>query len=439
MKPPPAPAARLAARLAAALFALRRTGRPAALAALDDDALRGQAAAVACMLQARAWTLRTGQPSWRRVYRAWAQAESDPALAERIAGPLPTRGRIEPIADGAAGFARREAMIDAARSTIDVASYYVQGDATGESLVAALARAAARGVRVRLLVDALMTFRKGREHPATEPLLARAAASGIAVRRWHDRRRPHDSNHRKMLVVDGRTALVGGRNVADHYRGSAWRDLDLVVEGPGVAPLARLFDQVWSGAPVEPVGHRPWIDTVPAAIESDPIVRFALSAIGRARERVELELAYLVAHPPLCDALGRAAARGVRVRVLSNSAESTDLPFATWTAHAAVRRLLDGGCAVRLRRGAGRTLHTKLLLVDGEWASFGSHNLDHYSPRWCCETNLIVRDRRLAAPLAAFFETGWTEATAATREEADHGLRHDRAQRLFDLAFRDFQ
>jgi cardiolipin synthase A/B len=183
----------------------------------------------------------------------------------------------------------------------------------------------------------------------------------------------------------------------------------------------------------------PWVDHVPRNIRADPMLRFALAAVSMARESVDLELAYFVAHEPLLAALAQAATRGVRVRLLTNSAESNDLPYATWTTYEGVRRLLEAGCEVHARRGTGRTLHCKYLVVDGQWVSFGSHNLDYFSPRFCCETNLVVRDARLGALLAEFFADGWAEAPLLGIAEVRGFLSKANAQRWFDRLFRDFQ
>lgn len=443
------PPAFLTACLSALLLALRRLGWPAALGRLGTGEVRSYAAGIAYMLQGRAWMLMRREPGWPVVHSAWAAAERDVGLRDALAGRLQPADQLELIAGGAAGFARRDALYAGARRSIDIASYYLQSDDTGRATVAALAACVRRGVRVRLLVDRFMTFKKTQEVPGLPALLAEAQAAGIELRQWHDRQRPYDSNHRKMIVVDGgetdRAALVGGRNFADHYRGDAWRDVDLVLQGPSVAPLAELFEAVWAGAAPgaegnDPAHSRPpWVDHVPEAILGDPMMRFALAAIGAATGRVEIELAYFVAHDPLCDALVRAARRGVQVRLLTNSAESNDLPFATWTTAEGVRRLLEGGCQVHLRRGTGRTLHCKYAVVDGRWVSFGSHNLDYFSPRLCCETNLIVQDERLGALLLGFFETGWSEADAAALPEVHEWLHGTGAQRWFDRMFRDFQ
>jgi len=296
-------------------------------------------------------------------------------------------------------------------------------------------------VRVRLLVDRYMMFKKTQEVEGMAELAGEIVAAGIEMRAWHDPGRPYDSNHRKMILADGRTALVGGRNFADHYRGDEWRDVDLVVEGPSVAPLATLFERLWDGAaPGVEHAHAPWIEAMPDRVLDDPLMRFAISAIGASSRSVDLELAYFCAHDSLCGALERAARRGVRVRVLTNSAETNDLPYATWTAYEAIRRVLEAGCAVLVRRGAGRTLHPKYVVVDGEWVSFGSHNLDYYSARYCGEVNLVVRDAGLGSQLGAFFETGLGEATPIDLErEVRPFLAAHGTLRLFDRVFRDFQ
>lgn len=435
-------AAGLAALLGAPMRALRRLGRPAAVARLSATELDGYAAAIATMLLARGWTLTQAAPGWPQVHRAWAAAIGDTALRDRLAGRLHTDDRLELIDDGPAAFARRDELLAGAARQIDLATYYLQADHTGRDAVQALAAAVQRGVRVRLLVDDTMSWRKSQEVPGTAALLERAQAAGVELRRWRDPRRPHDSNHRKMLIVDGRAAVVGGRNIADHYRGRDWRDLDLVIEGPTVAALAQLFDDLWQATTRgEPGPHPvpPWVDTVPAGILQDPMPRFLLAAVGAAVQRVDLELAYLVAQPPICQVLAAAAQRGVAVRVLTNSAASNDLPFATWTTADALRRLQPAGVQLRLRRGAGRTLHPKYLVVDGRWVSFGSHNLDYYSSRFCCETNLIVDDARLADALTACFERGWAEAEAPGADELRRWHDSARLSRWFDRIFRDFQ
>jgi cardiolipin synthase len=421
------------------LGGLRRAGvGPAAkLPARDAD---GYAVAIAYMLRARTWTLAHGEPRWSELEPLWSRAEEQLAVRDEIAGTLSADDTIRVIRPGPEGFAAREALYAGAARSIDIATYYIQSDETGHATVRALAACVARGVRVRVLFDRYMMFKKTVEVEGMAKLEAEIRASGIELAAWHDRTRPFDSNHRKMIVVDGRRALVGGRNFANHYRGDAWRDIDLVLEGPAVAPLARVFEALWRGEGRVAAGNTsPWVESTPAAVREDPIARFVLSAIGAATRSVDMELAYFVAHDSLCAALGRAARRGVRVRVLTNSAETNDLPYANWTAYEGIRRVLASGGAVHARRGAGRTLHPKYVVVDGEWVSFGSHNLDYYSPRYCGEMNLVVRDARLAGMLLEQFEAGIAECPALGLDEVKLFLARNRALKAFDRVFRDFQ
>jgi cardiolipin synthase len=423
------------------LAALRRIGWPKAAARLAPREADGYAVAIAYMLKARLWTLLRGEPRWPEVQRAWSNAAGHIAVEARdgLAARLHAEDRVQLIASGVEGFAAREALYAGAQRTLDIATYYIQSDETGRATVRSLAACVARGVRVRLLVDRYMMFKKTVEVEGMAALADEIRAAGIDMRAWHDPARPYDSNHRKMILADDRSALVGGRNFADHYRGDAWRDVDLVVEGPSVAPLASLFGRLWDGR-ARDGKSTPWVEATPDTIRGDPLMGFALAAVALAQRTVDLELAYFVAHDSLCGALERAARRGVAVRLLTNSAETNDLPYATWTAYEGIRRMLEAGVAVRGRRGAGRTLHPKYIVVDGEWVSFGSHNLDYYSPRYCGEVNLVVRDPGLGARLCAFFETGLAEATPIDLEGevlpflASHG-----SLRLFDRVFRDFQ
>ncbi|HEY7792217.1 MAG TPA: phosphatidylserine/phosphatidylglycerophosphate/cardiolipin synthase family protein [Vicinamibacterales bacterium] len=399
--------------------------------------LRATATALGYLIRGRLWTARRREPTWAAIEEAWRSQASGNATASRDTS-LAADDRIRVLGTGEEGFSVRAALYASAAAAIDLATYYIQADETGRSTVQALAACAARGVRVRLLVDARMMVQKEREVPGTLGLLAQADAAGIAVRRWRDRRRPYDAQHRKILLIDGRTAIVGGRNIADHYRGDEWRDADVLIEGPSAAALTPLFEAAWSGTPPpSEAGH--WRDHVPGRAAADAIAVAALTTIEHARDSIDIELAYLVLPHAVCEALARAAARGVRVRVLTNSAASTDLWFTVWGAHACMRRLAAAGCQVQARQGRGRTLHTKLVIVDREWVTVGSHNLDYYSTRYCCETNLVARDARLAAALHPFFEAGLADAEPISDEAARDVCRRSPVSRVFDRVFRDFQ
>lgn len=438
--PPLSPAGgRLYRALCRVIEALHRRGWPRSLARHDLAELRGYALAIEYMLQAGAWSRRHGAPSWSAVHAAWARCAASTARRDALAGQLQRDDRFELVADGPEAFERRSDLYARARQRLDVASYYIQPDETGHDTVQAWAACVARGVRVRLLVDAYAMRKKALEVDGMPALLDALARAGVELQLWHDPHRPFDSTHRKMIVVDGHTALVGGRNFADHYRGRAWRDVDLLLQGPSVAALADSFDALWRGLPAPLPPARPWQDHVPADILDDPVMTFVLSAIGGARASVDLELAYFVDQPPLCDALVQASRRGVRVRLLGNSAASNDLPYVVWSAMRGMRTLLEAGCEVHLRPGVGRTLHCKYVLVDRAWVSFGSHNLDPYSSRYVCENNLVAHAPALGEALGAFFDSGLAQAEPLQLEQARQWLARNRLRGLYPLLFRDFQ
>ena len=406
--------------------------------------VRAYAFSVGYMLRARRWLLRSGAPGWPTLYEAWARslcASGPRAARAALSGRLAPTDALQLLVDNGAAFDARERLFACARSSIDISTYYIQADETGWRSARALADSARRGVRVRLLLDRYMLLLKWRDAPDAPALVHLLRQAGVEVRLWHDAARPFDSNHRKILIVDGSEALVGGRNFADHYRLDGWRDVDLLLRGPSVAGLVAVFEGAWGSAPVlSGPAYGPWFDYRPAAVLSDVTARFALACIMAADRTLDLELAYLVGPGLLTVYLVRAAQRGVRVRVLTNSAESNDLPYTNYALYAAVCVLLEGGVEVYARRGRGRTLHSKYLVADGRWVSFGSHNLDYYSSRFCCETNLQVDASGLAQQLGACFEGGLAQAQAMRlRDEVVPFVRRAQALRAFDRLFRDFQ
>jgi cardiolipin synthase len=396
---------------------------------------------LAYILGARIWMIRHGALRWRDIERVWQSgvAEARPeAVRAELSGTLHASDELKLLTDSGQAFFERQSLYNGAVASIDISTYYIQSDATGWSLARMLAECARRGVRVRLLLDRDMTDRKRLETEGLDALLAHLRDAGVEVRQWHDSTRRFDRNHRKVLLVDGSACIVGGRNFADHYRLGEWRDLDLLMRGPSVVELASVFDHAWHTVSLRT--SPPWFDYTPEHITDDPTVRFVLACIESAESTIDAELAYLVGPAWLSNALVRAAGRGVRVRVLTNSAQSNDLPYTTYAAYLAMRQLIEGGVEVLVRRGSGRTLHSKYVVVDSEWVSFGSHNLDYYSSRFCCETNLHVRSERLAHLLEACFSEGMADSSRVDFHcEVLPFLRRAHAVRFFNWACRDFQ
>jgi PLD-like domain len=203
------------------------------------------------------------------------------------------------------------------------------------------------------------------ENPRMRALSRFLRRSGIDSRLFANPARPYDANHRKLLIVDGVGLITGGRNYADHYSGDSWRDIELLRTGPSVRGLLPLYEETFAigqAAPVTPPKVPGFFQsTTPEEITSNAAFIFLLQCAGAARHTLDIENAYYINHPVLHNRLAAACARGVRVRLLTNSAESNDLDFANYRIYSGFPDLLTAGVEIYLRGGRGRTLHCKYL------------------------------------------------------------------------------
>jgi cardiolipin synthase len=234
-------------------------------------------------------------------------------------------------------------------------------------------------------------------------------------------------DHRKLLIVDGRTAFMGGINISSVYSGGsfsrdshstkpaaqAWRDTDLQLDGPVVAEFQKLFLETWEsqkGAPLPALNYFPPPEKggrlVVRAIGSSPdepyslIYATLLSAIGSAETSVHLTNAYFVPDPQLLAALESAARRGVDVTLILPSETDSWLVF-----HAGRRfysRLLRAGVKIHERHGV--ILHSKTALIDGVWSTVGSTNLDWRSFLHNRELNAVVLGAEFGSQVQAMFD-----------------------------------
>ena len=432
----------LARVLRVPLAALKRVGYAPA-ARLSDQEIAGNAHSLGAGLLGAVWQARRGAPSWEELSRAWERAaEAREGVDPKLHGSFDPADKIELVTDNAEAFELRSRLFAGAKRRIDVATYYLQADETGRRFARDLAAAAARGVDVRLVADEYILRKKDHESPGVMALVDELAAAGVDVRLWRDRERPYDANHRKLVIVDGEALLIGGRNVGDHYAGSAWRDVELFVVGPSARAGEALFERTFRREPEPPRGAGGALlhATTPADVGTHATFIYLLQCIRAARWSIEIENAYCFAHEALVRQLAAAQRRGVRVRLLTNSAASNDLDYANWRLYSGFLAMLDAGVELWGRRGAGRTLHCKYFVVDGEWVSLGSTNLDYYSPRFCTEANVHARSADLGARLVRWFEAGIAEADRIddpARVEAV--MRGSTLSRGLDAVIRDAQ
>lgn len=302
------------------------------------------------------------------------------------------------------------ALLDAirgARHTILLEYYIIHADHIGSELALELADAVRRGVKVELIYDYIGCL----ETPSSYfSKLARSGVELLPFNRpsfkrgvyWFDKR-----DHRKMTIVDGKTAFLGGFNIADEYAGRVddrlrFRDLGFSIQGEAVGELVRIFDETWrlerdrqiEPAPSEtPVrGNRVGGNAAVVIVSGGPrqrrsYIREAFQAnIASASEEILIATPYFVPGPRIMRYLLRAARRGVRVRLLLPA--RSDVPLVLLLGRSSYSTLLRGG--IEIYEMDREILHAKVMLIDGERTVIGSANLDQRSFHRNYEINCIV-------------------------------------------------
>lgn len=352
------------------------------------------------------------------------------ALEEAIVGsPLTVGNQVRLLQDGPATYQAMLAAIATAQDHINMETYILEDDAVGQQFAQAPVAKQRQGVQVNLIRDSVGTLGT----PAA--FFQQLSDSGIQVLEFNPvnpllARKSWELNqrdHRKLLVVDGRTAFLGGINISSVYSGGsrrvakspptegslAWRDTDLQLQGPVVAELQKLFIATWEAQKGPPLAAKNYFpppervgQQVVRAIGSSPDEPFSqiyatlLSAIGSAETSVRITNAYFAPDPQLLAALKAAAARGVDVSLILPSQTDSWLVF-----HAGRRyyaQLLEAGVKIYQRRGV--ILHSKTALIDGVWATVGSTNLDWRSFLHNYELNAVVLGADFGSQVQAMFD-----------------------------------
>jgi cardiolipin synthase len=322
--------------------------------------------------------------------------------------------------DGTEAYPAMLEAIAAAREQVLLEMYWFDSDRAGRRFADALGAAARRGVEVAVLYDAVGSI--GAD-PAMFTELRRAGAHVVEfgpVAPWRRRfrlERLTRRDHRKILVVDGEIGFTGGCNIADAWlsledSGRAWRDDMISVRGPAARGLMLSVLGIWrrtGGVPLlhirrslpPPVGETRVSVLGEASFlrEQREISRAYLSEIYRAKKRAWIRNAYFLPDRRVRHALGRAAARGVDVRVLMPG--ESDVELVRHASRATWGYLLRRG--VRLFEWQPGILHAKSAVIDGRWSTIGTFNLDYLSLRSNLEVNASVDDEVFGAVMEGSF------------------------------------
>jgi cardiolipin synthase A/B len=355
--------------------------------------------------------------------------EKQIVLEQAIAGsPLILGNKVTLLQDGPDTYAAMFAAIRKAQDHINLESYIIEDDEIGQKFADLLLEKQRKGIQVNLIYDSVGGIQTPKAY------FDRLTEGGIAVlefnpvnplkvkKQWLVNNR----DHRKLLVVDGRTAFIGGINISNVYSSGsvvratakraahtvAWRDTQIQIEGPVVGELQKLFMDTWEkqrGKPLAPKKYFPALKMqgkdIVRAIGSTPDDPYSLiyltlvSAIGNAEKQVYLTNAYFVPDPQLLKSLIDAAGRGVDVRLILPSHSDSATVFHAGRSH--YLGLLEGG--VKLYERQGPLLHSKTAVIDGVWSTVGSTNLDWRSFLDNDEINAVIIGREFGDKMQAMF------------------------------------
>jgi cardiolipin synthase len=348
--------------------------------------------------------------------------------------PLLHGNAIQPLHSGTEAYAEMIAAIDGAAYTVGLSTYIFDNDAAGKRFVEALSRAVARGVAVKVLIDDV-----GARYSWPRTVIGSLRHGGVKVARFLPQLLPwyftyaNLRNHRKILVVDGRTGFTGGMNIRAGHDPSLNPkhpivDLHFRLEGPTVSHLRETFADDWLFCTAEKLEGKEWFPPLIACgpspargIRGGPDDDFEqleavyLAGLASARESVRIVSPYFLPETALIAGLNGAALRGVKVDIVLPA--KNNLRMVQWACQGQLGQVLEHGCRVWLSPPPFE--HTKLMIVDRAWTLFGTSNWDPRSLRLNFEFDVECYDLSLAESLDDRVARTIAQSQAMTRAEIE--------------------
>jgi cardiolipin synthase len=364
------------------------------------------------------WSIRSHRDPSLSVDCDRPVSELLPSLAGLSQGTVYEGNAVELFENGAF-FEMMFDEIRQARSSVHFETFLWKEGQLGARLVEALVERRRAGVDVRVLVDG----NGGKKMGDDAKRRLREAGCRLVIHHPHKLRHigvVNDRDHRKLVVIDGRVALVGGHCIVDAWLGNAKnrehvRDLAVRLRGPAVHGVQAAFSENWvedTGElfvgdayfpPLERCGEVAAHVASVKAEGSPPAVKIVHHlAVCVARQRIRIQNPYFLPDDEAIEALRQAVARGVDVRVMVPSTDASDMPLVQHAAHRNFHKLLEGG--VRIFEYETCLLHQKVMTVDGNWSAIGSSNFDDRSLETNDEITLSLCDEALARQLEEIFE-----------------------------------
>jgi cardiolipin synthase len=354
--------------------------------------------------------------------------------------PLTKGNKVTLLADGAAAYAAMFKAMRSAKDHINLESYIFEDDETGRRFADLLLQKQAQGVQVNLIYDSMGSLKT----PAA--FFQRLRDGGIRVvgfnplnpleagENWSLTHR----DHRKILIVDGRLAIMGGINISKVYSSSPlkrkrklnspihWRDTDIQIEGPAVVEFQKLFLDTWQRQKGTQLSEHHYfpdlkesgsalvrvIGSTPGESNRIPFIVY-VSAITFAERSIHLTNSYFIPDEQIVKALGEAAARGVDVKIILPGVTDSQLALHAQRYHYSA--LLKSG--VKIYEHSSSLLHAKTATIDTVWSTVGSTNLDYLSLLNNDEVNAVILSHGFAVEMEEMFARDLLNSRQILRSE----------------------
>lgn len=344
-------------------------------------------------------------------------------------------------------YAARLAAIRRAKRTLHFETFFVTPGRRANDFAAAVCDRARAGVKVRLIMD----YHGSHTLPKDYWRSLRSAGVEFGFFRRFAWQAPLDYNartHRKLLLIDGEEALVGGAGVSDMWDGkpgAPWRDFEVHYRGPIVTLLEGVFMENWVSVdgsidlsadvfrPHPPAGQTAFVTTGSFSLESSALRLLFHTSMAAAKQRLWIASPYLVPDASTRDVLIQACQRGIDVRILTMG-KRNDKPYVYLSARELYGELLKAG--VKIFEYQPNMMHAKLLLVDDRWVSHGSTNVDERSFFINDELNVSISDFDLASKMEQFLISSFANSLNVTFDRWRRRPLLQRIQGRIGLLFR---
>ena len=352
---------------------------------------------------------------------------------ERAANIVVTEGNRVQLLNGAkAKFEDMFAAIREAKHHVHLEYFNFRNDSINAELIGLLADKAKEGLEVRAMFDAFGNMSNNK--PLKQEHIDSIRAAGVELVRFDPVSFPwvnHSArDHRKIVVIDGKVAYIGGINVADYYLQGLegigkWRDIHARVEGPAVAKLQDVFLAMWNGETGQQIGGEAYYpspveagDAEVAVVDRKPrttpkaMRRAYANAINSAKDSVVFVSPYFLPTPLLKKAIKKAIDDGLKVDVMLTA--KGDIPMVPDGVWRVGYKLMKRGANVYMYDGGFN--HSKVMCVDGKFMTVGSANLNSRSMHYDYETNIFVFDKSDTRALQNIIDEDKKESFLLTKE-----------------------